>query len=126
MDKIEKFRGAINELAHRWCNVDDAFDKEQASLMLQQLTQKEDADIVTAHFCAFAYGLENLSVKDAKLVIDSRLKSCIKDVANSLPLECSKDGAMLDILCRHWSDLSEDEKIMVADAAVTVKRKEGD
>lgn len=127
MDKIEKFRDAINELAHRWCNVDDAFNEEQATTMLQQLTRKgEDADTVTAHFCAFAYGLDSLSVKDAKMVADSRLKSCIKGVVDTLPPERSKDGVMLDLLCRHWADLTEDEKIMVADAAIKVKTNEGD
>lgn len=127
MNQTEKFRGAINELARRWCNVDDAFNRVQAAALLQQLTHKgEDANTVTAHFCAFAYGFDSLSVKDAKLVADSRLKSCIKGVANALSPECSKDSVMLDLLCRHWADLSEDEKIMVANAAIKVRMNEGD
>lgn len=127
MNQAEKFRGAINELARRWCNIDGAFNEQQAAAMLQQLTQNgEDADTVTAQFCAFAYGLGNISVKDAKLVTDSRLKSCIKGVGNTLSPEHSKDSVMLDLLCRHWSDLTEDEKIMVANAAIKVRMNEGD
>lgn len=127
MNQAEKFRGAINELARRWCNIDGAFNEQQAAAMLQQLTQNgEDADTVTAQFCAFAYGLGNISVKDAKLVTDSRLKSCIKGVGNTLSPEHSKDSVMLDLLCRHWSDLTEDEKILVADVAVQSKKNGGD
>lgn len=127
MNQLSKFRDAINELARRWCNVDGAFSDEQAATMFEHLTHHgEDADTITAQFCAYAYGLENLSVKDAKRVVDSRLLSGIKSVANTLPPERSKDSAILDILCRHWADFSEEEKTIIADTAIRVKAERGD
>lgn len=119
----EKFHAAVNALAEQWCGVSDAFSVEQTAEMLAKQTARgENADIVAARMCAAAYGMENVTVADAALIVDDELRRGVRTgTAKLIDKKTDTKPTMadaLDILIRHWRDLSDSEKLVVADVVV--------
>ena len=119
---IMKCQQALNALAEKWCGVSDAFTLDQAEeLMKRQVERGENAEVLTAHLCAAAYGFENVTVRDAALITDHELKRGIQIASGKL---VGKDGRrstiadVTDILLRRWKDLGNEEKLIVADAVI--------
>lgn len=121
-DNNKKFHAAVNALTEKWCGVSDAFSLEQASDMLsEQVSRGAGADIVTARMCALAYGMANITLRDAALLADDELRRGLRAGTEKLKDKAEKTPTIadaLDILLRHWRDLSDSEKRIVADVVV--------
>lgn len=118
-DKVEKFRDALNTTAEKWCRVSEAFETEQASEILNKLTKdwKTDEETVIAQLCAVAYGIENITVRDAALALDYQqrygLHRAVENLVDGAVIEPSLKE-VTDILIAHWRELNEKEKQTVS------------
>ena len=121
-NNIKKFHEAVNALAEKWCGISDAFSMEQTADMLTKQTAKgENEDVVTARMCAAAYGMENVTVRDAALITDDELRRGVQAGTAQLVGKGGKKPTMadlLDLIARHWKDLDDKEKLIVADVVV--------
>lgn len=115
MDNNTKFRTAANALALRWCNASDALDDQQTDEILKEWTRQNggNEDLAVARMCELAYGLSNITLRDAFLIINAEAEK------NGAAL-CS-EGAdkatiadVFDIIARHWHQFSEREKAIIS------------
>lgn len=120
---VTKFRDAMNTHAEKVCGVPDAFSIEQAADMLETWTEQQggNEDLAVARMCELAYGLPNVTLKDALLLLDERERKYVRAYGAALRDSDGKESTiadLVDVLVRHWSDFNDAEKKIVA-AAVT-------
>lgn len=118
---VAKFHDAMNTLAKRSCGVSDAYNNEQAVDMLKTWTEQNggNEDLAVARMCELAYGTENVTFKDAMLIIDDEIRKGVKACGTSLKEEQIGEWTMtdvVDILVRHWKDFTDAEKIVIGRA----------
>ncbi len=118
---VKKFRDAMNAHAEKVCGVPDAFGIEQAADMLKTWTEQQggDEELAVARMCELAYGTENVTFKDALLIIDDEIRKGVKACGASLKTEQIGEWTMadvVDILLRHWKDFTTYEKEIIGRA----------
>lgn len=104
-DRLEIFRKSINALVKLNCNVPDAYDIEQAAVVLQQLAGKwhKDEDYVITTVSQMAQS-----------VVDARLRFLMEKTVEKLelPITVEKFREM-------WGTLSKNEQIELANTAIS-------
>lgn len=103
-DKLELFRKSMNALVKLNCNVSDAYDTEQAAVILQQLMGKwhKDEDYVITT-------ISQMAQSEA----DARLRFLMEKTAEKLklPITTEKFREM-------WGTLSKNEQMELANTAI--------
>jgi len=104
-DKLELFRKSMNALVKLNCNVSDAYDTEQAAVILQRLVGKwhKNEDYVIATISQMAQSQA-----------DERLRLCMEKTAEKLRLPITTEKFR-----ELWGTLSKNEQMELANTAIS-------
>lgn len=105
-DELDVFCCSLNVLAKLYCNITDAYDKEQAAAVLQRLTEKWHCD-------------ENhvimVITQQAQTSADAQLRYLVQQTLDKFQLPIT-DAEFRE----GWKNLSNEDKIALVDSTISI------
>ncbi len=111
VDRLEKFRRAVNYEAKLYCNVDEAFSIGKAADFLQQLTRSwrmNEDEVIAA------------TTQRVRGTIDKQLREYVLQFADAMKIPF--DEAEIK---QRWDTLTDEEKSKIADGMLAYMQEHG-